>query len=97
MESEMYDNIDDELEEDLDVWGLIVQKLEERGKTIAWLSEQVPAGKRRFYWYYKRNRIKTDMMGDISDILKHNFFKDCSLFVQKVLAKKRAQQEQENE
>ena len=71
-----------------DLWGQIIQKLEENGQTVDWLAEQVPQGKKTFYWHYSRKRIKTDMLWDISEILGHNFFEYCSEYVQKLLAKK---------
>jgi len=73
---------------DFDIWGQINQKLEENGQTVDWLAGQVPQGKKTFNWYYSRNRIKTDMLWDISVILEHNFFEYCSEYVQMLLAKK---------
>jgi hypothetical protein len=73
---------------DYDLWGQIKQKLEGNGQTVDWLAEQVPQGKKTFNWYYSRNRIKTDMLWDISVILDHNLFEYCSKYVQKLLARK---------
>ena len=73
-------------DDDLDIWGLIRQKLAEKSKTVEWLSEQVPQGKKTFNWFYSRDRINTDMLWDVSEILGYNFFKDCSEHVQRVLA-----------
>ena len=88
MKSKFLKEADEDLK-DFDIWGQIIKKLEENGKTVDWLSEQVPQGKKTFYWFYYRKRIKTDMLMDVSRILKHNFFEYCSEFVERALAKKR--------
>ena len=58
------------------IWEPVKQKLKENGKSIEWLSEQVPQGKKTFQWHYSRKCIKTDMVVAISNILNHNFFED---------------------
>ena len=81
---------------DFDIWGQINQKLEETGQTVDWLAEQVPQGRKTFNWYYSRKQIKTDMLWDISEILKCNFFKYCSEYTQKVLEEKRRTETENN-
>jgi hypothetical protein len=78
----------------VNLWLQIKQKLEETNQTIDWLAEQVPQGKKTFYWHYSRKSIKTDMLWDISKILKHDFFKYCSEYIQKLLAEKRKKAKQ---
>jgi len=81
----------DEEHDVLDIWRIIKQKLEEKGQTIDWLSEQVPQGKKTFNWYYGRKRINTDMLYDISTILDHKFFKYYSDRLEIILEKKKAE------
>jgi hypothetical protein len=72
----------------VDIWGLIIKKLEENGQTVDWLAEQVSQGTKTFYWHYSRKRIKTDMLWDISVILDHDFFEYYSEYLQKLMLKK---------
>jgi len=88
MENESSENQYEEID-NYDIWGEIKQKLEEKGQTVDWLSEQVSQGKKSFYWHYSRKRIKTDMLFEISNILKRNFFEYYSKSIEKFLLSKK--------
>ena len=66
-----------------ELWRQITQKLEENGKTIEWLAEQLPIEKKTFYWFYYRRRMTIHMLLFISEILQHNYVKFCSDYFQK--------------
>jgi len=70
------------------VWDLIVYKLKKNNQTIDWLSEQVSAGKKNFYWNYHRKRIHMELLNDVSVIFKHDFFEYFSMYTQKMLEMK---------
>jgi len=68
-----------------ELWRQIIQKLEEKGKTIEWLAEQLPVEKKTFYWFYYRRIMQMHMLVYISEVLQHNYIKFCSDCVQKEL------------
>lgn len=57
---------------------LIKAELQRQGRTITWLANEVHCTRENFYKIFKHSWINTDMLFQISEALKHDFFKDCS-------------------
>lgn len=53
---------------------LIQEKLEEKGKTVTWLSKEVPCSRTNIYKIFNKNSLDTDMLYRISKILNFDFF-----------------------
>ena len=56
------------------IGGLIKAKMEEDGRSVKWLRQQIPCKRSNIYNIYKRESINTDLLLDISLTLKTNFF-----------------------
>lgn len=54
----------------------ICQKLEKEGRTKKWLAKQIHCDASNFGKILKSGRMTTDLLKDISHVLKHNFFRD---------------------
>lgn len=53
---------------------LIQSKLSENGKTVVWLSAQIPCSRQNLYKVFKKDCIDTEMLMRISQILEYDFF-----------------------
>ncbi len=53
---------------------LIQAKLNEKGRTVVWLSRQIPCSRQNLYKVFKKDCIDTEMLMRISQILEYDFF-----------------------
>lgn len=53
-----------------------------QGRSITWLSGQVSCSRENLYKLFMRAWINTDLLFQISKVLDHDFFEDCSEFYQ---------------
>lgn len=60
---------------------LIKAELRRQGRSITWLAEEVHCTRENLYKIFRRSWISTDMLFKISIVLKHDFFKDCSIWL----------------
>lgn len=63
---------------------LIQEKLEEKGKTVVWLSLQIPCTRANIYKIFNKSSIDTAMLYRISQILEFDFFQCYSESITKV-------------
>jgi len=62
--------------------GLIIkQELARQGRTITWLAREVNCTRENLYKIFRKPWISTDMLFRISWALDHDFFKDCSMYL----------------
>lgn len=62
---------------------LIRQVLEEQGRTITWLANQIGCSRENLYKIFRRSWIHTDMLQKISVSLNYDFFKEYSQWFDK--------------
>ncbi len=55
---------------------IIRQKLQEQGRSAAWLAKQIPCTRNNVFKIMRKSHISTDLLLRISKILDYNFF-DC--------------------
>ncbi len=58
---------------------LIHAKLNEKGRTVVWLSSQIPCSRQNLYKVFKKDCIDTEMLMRISQILEYDFFQLYSI------------------
>lgn len=56
----------------------IRRKMEERGKSVTWLAEQLPCERSNVYNIFRRQNIGIDLLLRISILLEHDFFQSLS-------------------
>lgn len=69
---------DKKYQEGIHLGRLIKSELIRQGKSITWLSTQVNCTRENLYKVFRRPWIYTDLLFEISQVLNHDFFKDCS-------------------
>lgn len=62
---------------DVHVGEMIRQELRKQGRTVVWLASQVCCEKSNIYKLFGRKSIDLEQLMLISEILKHNFLRDC--------------------
>lgn len=60
------------------IGNLIRTELERQGRSITWLAEEVHCSRENLYKILRNSWINTDLLFKVSDVLHHDFFKDCS-------------------
>ncbi|MDR2834615.1 MAG: XRE family transcriptional regulator [Bacteroidales bacterium] len=66
------------------IGNIIKAKLDEQGRSIAWLASKLHIDKSAFGKSLKNNNIKTEILIRISCILEYDFFKDISEYLNKI-------------
>ena len=56
---------------------LIHEELLRQGRTVIWLAKQIYCEKSNIYKLFKRESIEIAQLMKISEVLNHNFLKDC--------------------
>lgn len=64
------------------IGNLIKAELQRQGRTITWLAGEVHCTRENLYKIFRHPWINTDMLFKISEALQHDFFRDCSEWVQ---------------
>lgn len=62
---------------DVHVGEMIRSELHKQGHTVNWLAEKVYCEKSNIYKLFHRKSIDLEQLMQISEILKHNFLRDC--------------------
>lgn len=62
---------------DVHVGNLIHDELEQQGRTVVWFAKQIYCEKSNVYKMFKRKSIDLFQLMHISEVLDHNFLKDC--------------------
>jgi hypothetical protein len=60
---------------ELDIGKLILQKLKEKERSIAWLAKKIPCDRSNLYKMLRNPHIPFDRLSRISKILDYNFFR----------------------
>ena len=56
------------------IGSIIRQKLQEQGRSAAWLAKQIPCSRNNVFKVMRKPHISTDLLLRISKILDYNFF-----------------------
>ena len=56
------------------IGSIIRQKLQEQGRSAAWLAKQIPCTRNNVFKIMRKPHISTDLLLRISKILDYNFF-----------------------
>ena len=62
---------------DVHVGSMIQKELTRQGRTVSWFAKQVYCEKSNIYKMFKRESIDLAQLMRISEVLDHNFLKDC--------------------
>jgi len=62
---------------DVHIGNLIHDELKRQGRNTQWLATKIYCEKSNVYKMFKRKSIDLDQLMRISEILQHNFLKDC--------------------
>lgn len=63
-----------ETENSVHIGSIIRQKLQEQGRSAAWLAKQIPCTRNNVFKIMRKPHISTDLLLRISKILDYNFF-----------------------
>ncbi len=64
------------------IGNLIKNELKNQGRSITWLSSQIGYSREHMYKLFRNEYIYTDLLLKISQILKHDFFKYYSSYLE---------------
>lgn len=62
---------------DVHVGKMIQDELTRQGRSVMWLSKQIYCEKSNIYKMFKRKSIDVLQLMHISEVMQHNFLKDC--------------------
>lgn len=62
---------------DVHIGNLIYDELKRQGRNVQWLADQIYCGKSNVYKMFNRKSIDLDQLMRVSEVLQHNFLKDC--------------------
>lgn len=62
---------------DVHIGGLILEELRRQGRTVNWFAKEIYCEKSNIYKMFKRKSIDMAQLMKISEVLNHNFLKDC--------------------
>lgn len=62
---------------DIHVGNMIQKELMQQGRTVTWFAKQIYCEKSNIYKMFKRESIDLIQLMRISEVLNHNFLKDC--------------------
>lgn len=60
------------------IGNLIKAELHRQGRTITWLAQQLGCTRDNLYKIFHHSFVNTDLLFKICEVMKHDFFKDCS-------------------
>ena len=66
----------------LDIGKMVAAELERQGIKVEWLARQIPCDKSNMYKMLKRPSMDVVLLLRISRILRHDFMKDLSAWVE---------------
>lgn len=55
--------------------------LANEGRTITWLAQELGCTRDNLYKIFQHSFVNTDLLFKISEVTRHDFFKDCSDFL----------------
>ena len=58
---------------------MVKEELRNQERTVAWFARKLCCNRQNVYDIFKRESIDTALLRRISNILKHDFFKDLSI------------------
>ena len=70
--------MDNECKEDFVIGQHIKEVLAAEGRTVTWLAQQMGCSREYLYKVFSRTWISTDLLVTISEVMKHDFFKEYS-------------------
>lgn len=56
----------------------VQEVMSEKGKTVAWLAEQLPCERSNIYNMFHRRNIGVDLLMRLSELMEHDFFQELS-------------------
>lgn len=62
---------------DLHFGNMVQKELEQQGRSAAWLARSIYCEKSNIYKLFKRKSISIDQLMLISEVMGHDFLKDC--------------------
>ena len=62
---------------DVHIGQLIKSELKRQGRTANWIAAKIFCEKSNIYKLFRRKSIDLDQLMRISEVLNHNFLKDC--------------------
>lgn len=62
---------------DLHIGNVILKELERQGRGAAWLAKSIYCEKSNIYKLFKRESIGLDQLMRISEVMEHDFLRDC--------------------
>ena len=62
---------------DVHVGKMVHDELRRQGRTVNWLAEQIYCEKSNIYKLFRRKSIDLVQLIKISEVLDHNFLRDC--------------------
>ena len=62
---------------DVHVGKMIEAELDRQGRSVAWLAKEIYCEKSNIYKMFKRKSIDLLQLIHISEVLQHNFLRDC--------------------
>lgn len=62
---------------DVHVGKMVHSELKKQGRTVTWLAEQIYCEKSNIYKLFRRKSIDLEQLMKISEVLGHNFLRDC--------------------
>ena len=62
---------------DVHVGKMIQDELRRQGRTVNWLAAQIYCEKSNIYNLFRRKSIDLEQLMKISEVLGHNFLRDC--------------------
>lgn len=62
---------------DVHVGNMIHDEMLHQGRTVAWLAKAIYCEKSNIYKLFNRKSIDLDQLIQISEVLDHNFLRDC--------------------
>ena len=62
---------------DLHIGNMIQSELERQGRSASWLAKSIYCEKSNIYKLFKRESIVVEQLMRISEVMGHDFLKDC--------------------
>lgn len=77
----MKDQDKSQQQEEIHLGKHIKQVLASEGRTITWLAQELGCTRDNLYKIFQHSFVNTDLLFKISEVTRHDFFKDCSDFL----------------
>lgn len=77
----MKDQDKSQQQEEFHLGSHIKQVLASEGRTITWLAQELGCTRDNLYKIFQHSFVNTDLLFKISEVTRHDFFKDCSDFL----------------